>query len=100
MGCRADKRINRNKVQRRLLKPPSEREVAFSQENDGRSLRNHAVCANLKVARAPSVSHTLDSSLPEGAFDTSTFFAAFICFLLIGIAFTEPRHYGGVFVLQ
>ena len=47
--------------------PPSEREVAFSQENDGRSLRNHAVCANLKVARAPSVSHTLDSSLPEGA---------------------------------
>ena len=24
----------------------------------------------------------------------------FICFLLIGKAFMEPRHYGGVFVLQ
>ena len=25
---------------------------------------------------------------------------SFICFLRIGIAYLEPRHYGGVFVIQ
>ncbi|MBQ9797242.1 MAG: hypothetical protein IJW50_05925, partial [Clostridia bacterium] len=45
---------------------------------------------------SPSVTFG-DSSLSEGAFGM---LLLFIRFLLIGKAFIEPRHYGGVFVLQ
>ena len=47
----------------------------------------------------------LGSFLPEEAFyidiTSTTFFTdSLFIFLLIGIAYMEPRHYGGVFVLQ
>ena len=55
--------------------------------------------AKTLVTRAPSVSFA-DSSLPEIAFDTKTFFAnSLFVFCLSAIAFIEPR-YGGVFVIQ
>jgi len=47
----------------------------------------------------------LGSFLPEEAFyidiTSTTFFTdSLFIFLLIGIPYMEPRHYGGVFVLQ
>ena len=42
-----------------------------------------------------------DSSLPEGAFGIKNILQYSYCsFFLIGNAFTEPHHYGGVFVIQ
>ena len=38
--------------------------------------------------------------LHKGAFDTNILRLLFVRFLLIGKAFIEPRHYGGVFVIQ
>ena len=52
-------------------------------------------------ARAPSVSRSLASSLPEGAFDTRTFCPDFLfVFCLSAIAFIEPHDYRGVFYIQ
>ncbi len=50
-------------------------------------------------SRSPSVTFA-DSSLPEGAFYTMTFRPIPTAFLLISIAYLEPRHYGGLFVAQ
>ena len=55
----------------------------------------------IERARAPSVSRSLASSLPEGAFDTRTFCPDFLfVFCLSAIAFIEPRDYRVVFVIQ
>ena len=55
----------------------------------------------IERARAPSVSRSLASSLPEGAFDTRTFCPDFLFVVcLSAIAFIEPRAYRVVFVLQ
>ena len=48
-------------------KPSSGRKVA-RRSRDGRSLRDFRFRLNVFVTRSPSVSPTLDSSLPEGAF--------------------------------
>ena len=49
---------------------------------------------------SPSVSHTLDSSLPEGAFLKHILRLSFVCFIIIGRAFFEPRDYRVVFFIQ
>ena len=69
------------------------------EENDEGSLRKNTASSSFTFSRSPSVTYG-DSSLPEGAFDTNTSCENFIYFLIIGVAFLEPRDYRVVFVLQ
>ena len=61
-----------------------------------------AMLQRLSRSRALSLSLAFARQLPPGGSLSLKHFLllSFICFLLIGKAFIEPRHYGGVFEIQ
>ncbi len=81
------------------------REEGGTRQRDGRSLRHFGVFLALLLtvttsfSRSPPVTFG-DSPLPEGAFHTTSFHPIPTALPIIGIAYTEPRHYGGLFVIQ
>ena len=88
-----------------------QREVAFSQENDGGIVLSYfhptynpsaAYGVMLHEERKAFFKKKPLASLvyDKGAFHIIHLRSPFVCFHSSAIAFFEPRHYGGVFVLQ
>ena len=80
------------------LLPPSVR------EGDHEVVEGAGVNVSLDLLHctALSLSHGKPCQLPLGGSLSHKHILrlSFICFLFIGLAFFEPRHYGGVFIVQ